>query len=129
MKRLQYIVSSFLLTALMNEYTFAQSVDLTKKSGFSRVGIGEQFTEPLHNNLSMFVTFTYLVCGLMGLIGGLRIYNRWQLGESEHITIEIWRWVAAILAVLAITTGLSAYVSEMEVGSRRVTQQDFGINP
>jgi hypothetical protein len=129
MKRLQYIVSSFLLNALMNEYTFAQSVDLTKKSGFSRVGIGEQFTEPLHNNLSMFVTFTYLVCGLMGLIGGLRIYNRWQLGESEHITIEIWRWVAAILAVLAITTGLSAYVSEMEVGSRRVTQQDFGINP
>ena len=129
MKRLQYIVSSFLLAALMNEYTFAQSVDLTKKSGFSRVGIGEQFTEPLHNNLSMFVTFTYLVCGLMGLIGGLRIYNRWQLGESEHITIEIWRWVAAILAVLAITTGLSAYVSEMEVGSRRVTQQDFGINP
>lgn len=129
MKRLQYIVSSFLLTVVMNEYTFAQSVDLTKKSGFSRVGIGEQFTEPLHNNLSMFVTFTYLVCGLMGLIGGLRIYNRWQLGESEHITIEIWRWVAAILAVLAITTGLSAYVSEMEVGSRRVTQQDFGINP
>ena len=113
----------------MNEYTFAQSVDLTKKAGFSRVGIGEQFTEPLHNNLSMFVTFTYMVCGLMGLIGGLRIYNRWQLGESEHITIEIWRWVAAILAVLAITTGLSAYVSEMEVGTQRVTQQDFGINP
>lgn len=129
MKRLQYIVSSFLLTALMNEYTFAQSVDLTKKSGFSRVGIGEQFTEPLHNNLSMFVTFTYLVCGFMGLIGGLRIYNRWQLGGSERITTEIWRWAAAILAVIAITTGLSAYVSEMEVGSRRVTQQDFGINP
>ena len=129
MKRLQYIVSSFLLAALMNEYTFAQSVDLTKKAGFSRVGIGEQFTEPLHNNLSMFVTFTYMVCGLMGLIGGLRIYNRWQLGESEHITIEIWRWVAAILAVLAITTGLSAYVSEMEVGSKPITKQDFGINP
>lgn len=129
MKRLQYIVSSFLLIALMNEYTFAQSVDLTKKSGFSRVGIGEQFTEPLHNNLSMFVTFTYMVCGFMGLIGGLRIYTRWQLGESERITIEIWRWVAAILAILAITTGLSAYVSEMEVGSPRVTQQDFGINP
>jgi hypothetical protein len=129
MKRLQYIVSSFLMTALMNEYTFAQSVDLTKKGGFSRVGIGEQFTEPLHNNLSMFVTFTYMVCGIMGLIGGLRIYNRWQLGESERITIEVWRWVAAILAVIAITTGLSAYVSEMEVGTQRFTQQDFGINP
>ena len=129
MKRLQYIVSSFLLTVLMNEYTFAQSVDLTKKSGFSRVGIGKQFTEPLHNNLSMFVTFTYLVCGFMGMIGGLRIYTRWQLGEGERITTEIWRWAAAILAVIAITTGLSAYVSEMEVGSRRVTQQDFGINP
>jgi hypothetical protein len=129
MKRLQYIVPSFLLAALMNEYTFAQSVDLTKKSGFSRVGIGEQFTEPLHSNLSMFVTFTYMVCGFMGLIGGLRIYNRWQLGESESITIEIWRWVAAILAVIAITTGLSAYVSEMEVGTQRFTQQDFGINP
>ena len=129
MKRLQYIVSSLLLIALMNEYTFAQSVDLTKKNGFSRVGIGEQFTNPLHDNLPMFVTFTYLVCGLMGLIGGLRIYNRWQLGESERITIEIWRWVAAILAVLAITTGLIAYVSEMEVGTRRVNQRDFGINP
>ncbi|WP_084650877.1 DUF4134 family protein [Runella zeae] len=129
MKRLHYIVSSFLLATLMNEYTFAQSVDLTKKSGFSRVGIGEQFTEPLHNNLSMFVTFTYLVCGFMGLIGGLRIYTRWQLGESERITTEIWRWAAAILAVIAITTGLSAYVSEMEVGSARITQQDFGINP
>lgn len=129
MKRLQYIVSSFLLATLMNEYTFAQSVDLTKKSGFSRVGIGEQFTEPLHNNLSMFVTFTYLVCGFMGMIGGLRIYTRWQLGESERITTEIWRWAAAILAVIAITTGLSAYVSAMEVGSPRVTEQDFGINP
>lgn len=129
MKRLQYIVSSFLLATLMSEYTFAQSVDLTKKSGFSRVGIGEQFTEPLHNNLSIFVTFTYFVCGFMGMIGGLRIYTRWQLGESERITTEIWRWAAAILAVIAITTGLSAYVSEMEVSSRRVTQQDFGINP
>lgn len=77
----------------------------------------------------MFVTFTYLVCGFMGLIGGLRIYTRWQLGESERITTEIWRWAAAILAVIAITTGLSAYVSEMEVGSARITQQDFGINP
>ncbi len=77
----------------------------------------------------MFITFTYLVCGFMGLIGGLRIYTRWQLGESDRITTEIWRWAAAILAVIAITTGLSAYVSEMEVGSPRVTQQDFGINP
>lgn len=77
----------------------------------------------------MFITFTYVVCGFMGLLGGLRIYNRWQLGESERITVEIWRWVAAILAVLAITTGLSAYISEMEVGTRRVTQQDFGVKP
>jgi hypothetical protein len=129
MKRLQYIVSFLLLAALMNEYTYSQSVDLTKKNGFSRVGIGKQFTEPLNNNLSMFITFTYVVCGFMGLLGGLRIYNRWQLGESERITVEIWRWVAAILAVLAITTGLSAYISEMEVGTRRVTQQDFGVNP
>lgn len=123
------MASSFLMTALMNGYTFAQSVDLTKKNGFSRVGIAEQFTEPLHNHLSLFVSFTYVVCGFMGLIGGLRIYSRWQLGASERIAIEIWRWVAAILAALAITTGLSAYVSEMEVGHRRVTQQDFGINP
>lgn len=129
MKRLQYIVSSFLLTAMMNEYTFCQSVNLTRKSGFSRVGIGEHFTEPLHDTLSMFVTFTYVVCGFMGLIGGLRIYTRWQLGESEHITVEIWRWAAAILAVLAITSGLSAYVSEMEAVSAGITQRDFGINP
>lgn len=129
MKRLQYIVYSFLLTVLMNEYTFCQSVNLTGKSGFSRVGIGEHFTEPLHDTLSMFVTFTYAVCGFMGLIGGLRIYTRWQLGESEHITGEIWRWAAAILAVLAITSGLSAYVSEMEAVSQGITRQDFGINP
>lgn len=113
----------------MNGYTFGQSVDLTKKNGFSRVGIGEQFTEPLHNNLALFVKFTYTVCGFMGLVGALRIYSRWQLGAGERITVEIWRWTAAILAALAITTGLSAYVSEMEVGPRRVTQQDFGINP
>ncbi|WP_162794283.1 hypothetical protein [Runella rosea] len=91
MKRLQYIVSSFLLTSLMNDHTFAKSVDLTKKSGFSRVRIDKYLSEPLHNNHSMFVTFTYLVCGFMSLIEGLRIYNRWQLDERELITVEIWR--------------------------------------
>lgn len=129
MKQFKYIVLLFLMTALMNGYTFAQSVNLIKRSGYSKLGIGDQFTNPLHNSLSTLVNLTYIVCGFMGLIGGLRIYNRWQLGASERITLEIWRWVAAILATLAINTGLSAYVSEMEVGPRRVTQQDFGINP
>jgi len=40
-------------------------------------------TAPISNNLDVFSQFVFAVCGMMGLLGGLRIYNMAMNGEDE----------------------------------------------
>ena len=47
------------------------------------VGITDEFTTPLSNRLGAFVTFVYVVCALLSVVGGLRIFSRWQTGDSD----------------------------------------------
>ena len=52
------------------------------------------------------VNLCYVFCALFGLIGSLRIYNKWQLHGKHHLHLdaEIAGWFGASLFFLAAQT-------------------------
>lgn len=96
----------------------AQAVDVnltTAGDGYGDSYLQKHVTTPLARNLSTFVRFVYSVCALTALVGGLRIYIRVQAGETEMMR-EVWRWGAAILTVLGLTTGLGHLLENQQFG-------------
>ena len=89
------------------------------------VGITDEFTTPLSNRLGAFVTFVYVVCALLSVVGGLRIFSRWQTGDSD-VTGDVWRWGLAIITVLLLITLLSELASNNATGPVNISKTDFG---
>lgn len=116
-KRYWCIATSLLILAILSTAT-AQSVDVNLTAAGDRYGdsyLQKHITTPLARNLSIFVKFVYSVCAVTALVGGLRIYVRVQMGEAEA-TRDIWRWGAAILTVLGLTTGLGHLLENQSFG-------------
>jgi hypothetical protein len=96
----------------------AQGIDVNLTAAGDRFGdsyLQKHITTPLARNMSIFVRFVYSVCAVTALLGGLRIYVRVQMGEAEA-TRDIWRWGAAILTVLGLTTGLGHLLENQSFG-------------
>lgn len=115
-KTYRYLIVCLLL--LVAGAAVAQTVDVNLTAAGDRYGdsyLQRQITTPLARNLSIFVRFVYSVCAVMALLGALRIYVRIQTGEAEA-TRDIWRWGAAILTVLGLTTGLGHLLDNQSFG-------------
>jgi Domain of unknown function (DUF4134) len=107
-----------LLIVMFVGFATAQNVDVNLSAAGDRYGdsyLQRHITTPLARNLSIFVRFVYAVCAVTALLGALRIYVRVQAGEAEA-TREIWRWGAAILTVLGLTTGLGHLLENQQYG-------------
>lgn len=72
--------------------------------------VDRYITDPISNNLGTFSSFVYAVCGIMGLLGGLRIYNMAMNGEDE-VKRFAFRWIGAIIALLVIGYALQGIAS------------------
>lgn len=117
MKKTHWCLTAFLILAILSTAT-AQGVDVNLTAAGDRFGdsyLQKHITTPLARNLSIFVRFVYSVCAVTALVGGLRIYVRVQMGEAEA-TRDIWRWGAAILTVLGLTTGLGHLLENQSFG-------------
>lgn len=68
------------------------------------------FTDPLSNNLDVFSNFVFAVCGIMGLLGGLRIYNMAMNGEDD-VKRHAFRWLGAIIALFVVGYALQSLAS------------------
>ena len=64
-------------------------------------------TDPISNNLDVFSNFVFAVCGLMGLLGGLRIYNMAMNGE-DGVKRHVFRWLGAIIALFVVGYALQS---------------------
>lgn len=89
--------------------TSAQNVDLSGNPATS-VGIDGQFTNPILSRMPTFLTFVWAVCGLMALLGGLRIYARVQAGTGDF-AVETWRLGSAVVGIAIIASFLQGWVS------------------
>lgn len=87
----------------------AQNVDLSGNPVAS-VGINGQFTNPILSRMPAFLGFVWAVCGLLALIGGLRIYARVQAGTGDF-AVESWRLASAIVGIAIIASFLQGWVS------------------
>jgi Domain of unknown function (DUF4134) len=87
----------------------AQNVDLSGNPVAS-VGIDGQFTNPILSRMPTFLGFVWAVCGLLALIGGLRIYARVQAGTGDF-AVETWRLGAAVIGLAVIASFLQGWVS------------------
>lgn len=117
MNKNHWFLTALLILAILSTAT-AQGVDVNLTSVGDRYGdsyLQKHITTPLARNLSIFVRFVYSVCAVTALVGGLRIYVRVQTGEAEA-TRDIWRWGAAILTVLGLTTGLGHLLENQSFG-------------
>lgn len=95
--------------ALLALTVTAQNVELSGNPAAS-VGIDGQFTNPILSRMPTFLTFVWAVCGLIALIGGLRIYARVQAGTGEF-ALETWRLVSAVIGVAIVALFLQGWVS------------------
>lgn len=87
----------------------AQNVDLSSNPAAS-VGIDSQFTNPILSRMPTFLSFVWAVCGLVALIGGLRIYARVQAGTGDF-AVETWRLGSAVIGLAVIASFLQGWVS------------------
>lgn len=53
-------------------------------------------------------TLIYVIGGVVGLIGGLRIYNKWTNGDQD-INKEILGWGGACIFLLLVPTFVGAF--------------------
>ncbi|MGF7218810.1 hypothetical protein GGR92_004989 [Spirosoma lacussanchae] len=87
----------------------AQDVNLDGNAA-AHVGIDGQFTNPILSRMPTFLKFVWAVCGLMALIGGLRIYARVQAGTGDF-ALETWRLASAVISVGIVAVFLQGWVS------------------
>jgi uncharacterized membrane protein YidH (DUF202 family) len=61
----------------------------------------QQAQDQLHSSFFSALDCALVIAGILGIIGGIRIYHNWQMGERE-ITYEVSSWFfAALFMVLA----------------------------
>lgn len=75
--------------------------------------VDRYITDPISNNLDVFSNFVFAVCGIMGLLGGLRIYNMAMNGEND-VKRFAFRWLGAIIALFTIGYALQGIASSQK---------------
>ena len=87
----------------------AQDVNLNGNTA-AHAGIDSQFTNSILSRMPTFLKFVWAVCGLMALIGGLRIYSRVQAGTGDF-ALETWRLGSAVIGIGIVALFLQGWVS------------------
>jgi hypothetical protein len=99
MKRCQFLLfSGFLLLFLSSSESFAQS-----PPGVSEFNNVETDMEKFYVALSR---LAFVIGAVSGLLGGLRVYNNWQMGR-HHIDVQVISWFGACLFLETIGFFLS----------------------
>ena len=93
-----FLVGSFLFLILSSSESIAQS-----PPGVSEFNTIENDMEKFYVALSR---LAFVVGAVSGLLGGLRVYNNWQLGR-HHIDVQVISWFGACLFLATIGFFLS----------------------
>lgn len=81
-------------------------------------------TNPISENLTVFTTFVYVLCAMMALLGAFKIYQKQMLGE-EDVKSDMFRWGAAIVAVLVVGTLIQRIASNQKAFQGDSNVQNF----
>src|SRR5690606_20845495 len=73
--------------------------------------INARITNPLAQHVGSFVSFTYAVLAILGIITAYRIYTLWQAGEEDNIIQSISRWILGMVLCLALIAGLKLWMA------------------
>lgn len=92
------LFSGFMLLLLSSSESFAQS-----PPGVSEFNNVETDMEKFYVALSR---LAFVVGAVSGLLGGLRVYNNWQMGR-HHIDVQVISWFGACLFLATIGFFLS----------------------
>lgn len=99
MKTSQYLLfSGFLILFLSHSESFGQS-----PPGVSEFQEAESDMKEIYVALSR---LSFAVGAVSGLLGGLRVYNNWQMGR-HHIDIQVISWFSACIFLATIGFFLS----------------------
>lgn len=66
-----------------------------------------QATNDVKSYFEPVTTLIYVVAAIVGLVGGFRVYNKWQNGDQE-VQKHAVGWFGAVLFLLAIAAILQA---------------------
>lgn len=67
----------------------------------------EQQAAALQAYFTPVTTIIYVIAAIVGLVGGFRIYSKWQNGDQDTQKAAVG-WMGAILFILAIAATLQA---------------------
>lgn len=93
-----FLVTGFLFLLLSSSESMAQS-----PPGVSEFNTVENDMEKFYVALSR---LAFVVGAVSGLLGGLRVYNNWQMGR-HHIDVQVISWFGACLFLATIGFFLS----------------------
>lgn len=79
---------------------------------FCQPGLNEfyQVRQQVNRWYFSFVDLSYVIGAICGLLGGLRIYNNWQLGKP-HVDAQVAGWFFSCLFLSLLSLVVSALFS------------------
>ncbi len=78
--------------------------------GMSNSVIDKYFSDPISDNIDVFSTFTFVVCGFLSLLGIYKIYIKMMNGDQD-VQKTVFRWASAIIAILLLASVLE-YIAQ-----------------
>lgn len=83
---------------------FLLSEEALAQDGGGSLGVAASEIKKYKNGAKLLIN---AVAGVVGLIGGIRIFNKWQNGDQD-VTKEIIGWVGAVIFILLVPTVLDS---------------------
>ncbi len=99
-----------LFSTLLIHFKSVANIDLHQGGGHSKIGITDDITRPMQDNIDTVYNFTITILVLIALVVALKVYNRWQLG-GEDVLPEIYRWIFGLVICFAIVTFLKYFIA------------------
>jgi hypothetical protein len=102
MKRKNCYLYTLLLSTVALKQVNAQNAGVQRGAQ-----VIEQQAAALQAYFTPVTTIIYVIAAIVGLVGGFRIYSKWQNGDQDTQKAAVG-WMGAILFILAIAATLQA---------------------
>lgn len=106
MHKINVRVRIALLTMLAGTVSFLAEAQTVNGIAAGARAINTATTE-LKTYFAPVVTLVYVIAAIIGVVGGFRIYNKWQNGDQDVQKAAVG-WIGSILFLLAIAAILQA---------------------
>ena len=73
--------------------------------------INGHFTNPLANNMHIFVNLVYAILAILAILQAYKIYNSWVQGDLDEVIPKVIRWFLGMVLCIFLLFGLERWMA------------------